>query len=495
VLVCSAITREYLAHVRVLADSLFAADSEARLTVCVVDDPHGEVAVHPRVERLSPLELGVDRDEFNRLALAHPAHALASTFKPRLLKHLLGRGEASVTLLDADVCVYAPLRELDRLARDRGLVLSPHLHAPMVGPGAREMEAMLITRGTFNSGCVAVGAGALPFVDWWQSRTRDCVVGIQEGFFLEQLWLALVPGLFPFHVLEDQGFNVFGFNIGERDVVFDDRGPALDDGVRVLFFHFLCGFDPDRPEILSPLALEGDWPGWPSPGERPGLERLCREYAQRLLAAGYRDREPYRYGRLPDGSEVEPAMRAAYRLGLEAARNDGTPEPPNPFRDGEPDRFRNWLRRPPEGWPDQPVPWYVLGLRAHREDLRTLFPDVPGRHTGDLLGWVERAPGWGEPIWEELSASGAGRGSWSGGDGVDGSPAPDGAGPSGGGAPAVAAEQLSSLEAELSRLEAELSARGAALGRKQAALDHIHASRSWRWTAPLRRIAARRGAR
>ena len=463
-LACSVVSREYAAHLRVLADSLLAADPEARLAVCVVDDPDGDVEVHEAVELVRPAELGVDRRELHRLALIYGAHGLASTIKPRMLRHLVERGEPSALLLDADICVYTPLRDLDTLAREHGLVLSPQLRRPARGPDGPLAESKVLATGTFNSGCVGVSAAAGPFLDWWASRTaRDCVEAREQGRFFEQLWLSLVPGMFPYHVLEDPGLNVFGAQLGGQDVSFEDGVPILEDGVRVRFFHFLCGFDPYRPQFLSPAAYEDGWPGWPRPGQHSGIERLCADYAERLIAAGFAARQTYRYTVLPDGTALDGAMRAAYRRGLLDSERGRGPEPPNPFMDGTAEPFLDWLRQPPQDWPDEPVPRYVLGLRDARSDLRVICSEVPGRHTRALLGWVARASGWGEPIWEGLNA----------GEGGSRSPERDLAAGAGrerqGRALANARESARSLREQL---------------------DNVYASRSWRLTQPLRRVAA-----
>jgi hypothetical protein len=113
------------------------------------------------------------------------------------------------------------------------------------------------------------------------------------------------------------------------------------DGQALRHFHFACGYDPERPERLT-AQEHAHW--WPSLRERPGVARLSREYAERLIAHGHREARTatQTFDTLPGGGQIEPRVRAVYREALLASELDGVLEPPNPFSDGE-QRFREWL--------------------------------------------------------------------------------------------------------------------------------------------------------
>jgi hypothetical protein len=109
-------------------------------------------------------------------------------------------------------------------------------------------------------------------------------------------------------------------------------------------FHFAGGFDPECPSELTPMAGNRMW--WASLRERPGAQRLARDYAQSLIANGYRELRGKRsyYEVAPDGARLEPWMRSAYRGELMRSELGECAQPPNPFTDGA-EPFFGWLRQ------------------------------------------------------------------------------------------------------------------------------------------------------
>jgi hypothetical protein len=252
-----------------------------------------------------------------------------------------------------------------------------------------EVDRLIIRTGAFNTGLLAVGDGARRFLDWWDRRTaRRCIPKPGTGVFNEQAWLNLVPGLFDHHVVRDPGVNATGFAMHYRDVVWAGGSPTLPDGP-LRHFHFLCGFDPHRPGLLTtdPTIARH----WPALEERPGLVRLAGDYAERLLAAGYEEarQADAPFDALPNGLQTTPLMRSLYRDAVTAADASGAPEPPNPWESGGPEPFLAWLNeRAGEGVPSR----YLLALRAERSDLMAAFPDVPGADAAAYLDWAAAKP-------------------------------------------------------------------------------------------------------
>ena len=321
----TAIARNYLAHARVLADSFRSAHRRDRFVVLCVDAAPGELADEP-FEVITGEEL-VGPVELARRGYIYSTQELVSSMKSEVLAHLVATHREPVVFIDADGCLYGALRDVARLARRHGIVLSPHRPAPAPtsdNDADYRAEAMIVQAGVFNAGFLAVGPRAAPFLEWWRRRTaRHCIGDIGAGFLMCQTWLGLVPGLFSHYVLADPGLNLMGWNLAGRDIGWRGSTPMIGDRP-LRHFHFCARFDPHNPDRLSP---HGDtFPGWPETLDGfPGLTRLAREYAERLLAAGHDAMKavPPVHAHHPDGSPIDPAERRAYRVALIEAESTG----------------------------------------------------------------------------------------------------------------------------------------------------------------------------
>jgi hypothetical protein len=382
---CAAATVSHLAHVRVLADSLRAQHPGARLTVLLVDDPHGRAPADARWETLRPADIGLERRELHRMAAMYTAGGLANACQSLLMLHLADRDGEPLLQLDVDMCVYAPLDDVGALAARHGVLLSPHTTLSVADARGRELERRLLGAGAFNAGLIGAGPAGRPFLVWMAERVRrDCVIDIPSGLHHRQRWLDLVPALFPHHVLRDRGVNAMGWSLLDGDL--REHGGAFEIGGRPLrLFHFCGRFDPLRADRLTTL------PGlpWPDLSERPVTARLCADYARRLRAAGYAavSATPYGYERLLDGMRVDAPMRHAYRAALLAAESGHGAEPPNPFEPEEAEAFVAWLGEPAGG-----CSRYLLSLWWLRADLRAAFPHVAAGDAFAYLAWVAAEP-------------------------------------------------------------------------------------------------------
>jgi hypothetical protein len=384
VLAATVIAANYLPHAQVLADSLHRWHPEARLAVLVVDGSEPDRL--DGVDVLTPRDVGMDSAELHRRALLYDAQGVISSLRWWLLRHLLEEAQP-VVLLDADMLVLGNIEDLWTSVPHAGVLLSPHALAPLAGEPGAWPEEELLRSGTFSGGLVGVGSAAGPFLDWVCERTaRDCLRAPERGLLYGQTWLNLVPALFEHHILRDAGVNTQVHVMAGEDVAISDAGVRLGE-TPVRLFHF-TGFDPAAPERLSRY-----YPGTQL-GERPGLARLCREYAEALRAAGWPVASPWPWGVLPAGVPVDEAMRAVYR----AALLGGADEPPDPFDASDPGAFCAWLCTPPASH----IPRYLLALHRARGDLQAAFPGVPGDDEAAYLAWAARKVA--EPGQRELAA-------------------------------------------------------------------------------------------
>jgi glycosyltransferase involved in cell wall biosynthesis/2-polyprenyl-3-methyl-5-hydroxy-6-metoxy-1,4-benzoquinol methylase len=386
---CTIVARNYLAHARILAASFSAQHPNGVFTTLIIDDEERSVddAAEPcRCLRLT--DIGLAADEIGKLAAFYDVTELATAVKPPLLRHLLGAGAADVIYLDPDIKVYGSLEEAARLAGQHGIVITPHMLAPMPRDGRRVDEFHILAAGVYNLGFIAVGRSAAAFIDWWWDRTRrEARIDPTRMMFTDQRWIDFAPSFFEHHILKDPTYNVAYWNLHERDVVWDGA-QYLVDGAPLTFFHF-SGFDPRKPYLLSkhqgirPRILLS---------ERPGVARICREYLGDLQRAGVSRTSslPYGWNTLPSGLPFDRPMRRLYREGLDAFVEGAGPEPPCPFEPGMEARFIEWLNEPVAGGLRKTVSRYLYGIHQDRPDLQHAFPDLAGADADLYFGWIRR---------------------------------------------------------------------------------------------------------
>jgi hypothetical protein len=385
---CTTIAANFIAYARVLADSFAEHHPGGTLTVLVIDDPGEKIGEGEPFEVLRPADIGVTAAAFDRTALLFDVRGLADFMSPFLLRHLVAR-DGECVLLDADSIVTGSLDEVAVLAREHGSVVTMHSLTPLEGADGHEAELLFLAAGVFNSGCMGFAATGRAFLDWWSDRvSRDWVSAPAGGYHFAQPYLTLGAALFGAHVLRDPGINVMGWNLQDRDVALVDGRWRVGD-VALRQFHFVGVFDPQRPDALATRSATVSWPDL---DERPGVQALCREYAEQLRAAGHAETFPdgYRYARLPGATPVDERIRWLYREALLQACHEEAPAPPLPYSGDDPGQFLGWLNEaPPDHHPYTPgVSRYLLAVRGERPDLVERFPDVPGAGNLAYLEWV-----------------------------------------------------------------------------------------------------------
>jgi glycosyltransferase involved in cell wall biosynthesis len=387
---CTIIARNYLAYARVLESSLAEHQPDARLAVLVVDGADDLRAEDEGFELLSPADIGCD--EFLHMAARYELIELATAVKPWLLRFLLDRGAPAVTYLDPDIRVFDSLSPLEQRGIERGLVLIPHNTVPIPADGLTPSQMMIVRAGVFNLGYVTLGAGrqADRLLDWWSERLlHECLVDTANGYFVDQRWMDLAPGLVSdYAVVRDPEFNLAYWNLHAHRLHWDGRGYSVD-GRPLAFFHF-SGFDPDEPDRLSrhQTRIHTD--------DHPAVGRICREYAAALDAHGHGLTRalPYGYGRLADGTPWDAVLRRFFKLGEERGELRRSPFEPR----GE-QEFRTWLTAQEPGGPPG-ISRALAWLYGERPDLRQAFPDLEGADRSAYLGWArEHGPGTGFPAW------------------------------------------------------------------------------------------------
>jgi len=402
------IARNYLAFARVLAASLSRHNPGTRLHVVVLDDPDRGIPPEPRFELIRADELPFDPpSDFYTMAAIYDVIELATAVKPWAFQHLFDRGASVVIYLDPDIQVFDSLGPLEALAREHGMLLTPHVTEPLPQDGKRPDEPDLLLAGIYNLGFLTLSAeAAQAFLPWWRERLRrNCLNDPARGVFVDQRWLDFAPALFEPWILKDPGYNVAYWNLPHR--LLTRAGDPTADGILVngrplRFFHF-SGFSPRTPHLLSKhqhasLRIRLS--------DTPLLADLCAVYAAALEDAGFAGCStlPYGFaataGGLPLDTRTRNVLRRTY-VGDEARLLDhsgttppfprreadgGAPSFPNPFSPaGAGDVVQRLLRPSPHA---AGVPAYLREIWSERADLRIAFPRIDSVDAERFLHWV-----------------------------------------------------------------------------------------------------------
>jgi glycosyltransferase involved in cell wall biosynthesis len=395
VLIATVVARNYLPQARVLARSFRAHHPDGRVVVLVLDAPGDGLRDDEPFETVAPADLfpADAQGELRRMATIYNVMELATALKPFLLRHLVASGVPSVTYLDPDIEVFAPIGDVAAAAERHGIVLTPHRLTPVPADRCQPDEKAFAVSGAYNLGFVAVGPSGLAFLDWWAERCRrDCVHDVPDGLFVDQRWVDVAAAYFPPLVLRDPGLNAAYWNIDERPIEQAPDGGHLAGGAPLRFLHY-SGYDPDaghqithyhqgRPRVLL--------------SEQPVLRRLCDGYGARLREQGWDECRKLDYGLAfaANGMVLDGLMRRIVRQELlrrerslehDIGGVDGVPDPYDP---AGVDDFVAMLRSPFPGSAAPRIPRYLHALHHSRPDLQAGCPRITGDDANHFLSWI-----------------------------------------------------------------------------------------------------------
>ena len=323
VVVCTAVSKNYLPVARVLAQSLRTRHPEIEVFVLLVDriddcfDPADEPFTVVEVETLD--NIPHPRHLFFRYNLLELNTAVKPYFFECLFRDVPCR---KLIYFDPDIMVTDSLDELFSLLEDHDAVLTPHMTDPYEDhfhPG----ELDILRAGVYNLGflgmrrCEPIDR----FLKWWQDRLyRYCTMEPDKGIHVDQKWVDFLPLFFDrVHILKDPGYNAAYWNLHGRDLQVRD-GKVEVNGRPLRFFHF-SGFSPDWAEGISKHQDRFNL------FKLPALRPLFESYRNRVLANGFRTATdwPYAFARYDNGEEITEEHRRWYRDLGEAALPHGDP--------------------------------------------------------------------------------------------------------------------------------------------------------------------------
>jgi SAM-dependent methyltransferase/glycosyltransferase involved in cell wall biosynthesis len=378
--VCTIVARNYLAQARVLGRSLNRTNPTATLWVLVVDGVHEGLDEPFTLVDPQELDLGTD---LAVMRLIYDVTELSTAVKPALLRALLKRTGGPVTYLDPDIQVFSSLEEIEAGARAHGLVLTPHLLAPLPVDECQPTDVDILLSGSYNLGFCSMAdrPDIHGLLDWWDaSLRRDCIIDHSRGRFVDQRFMDLAPGFVDdFLVLRDPGYNVAYWNLSQRTVQRTDDGVVTVNGQELRFFHY-SGFDPRRPLRISKHQSRFTF------ADLPVVAELYAGYAEALREEDFAEqaRLPYAYDKTAAGLLLDhPLRRLARRAILEGELSDEI----DVFGENGDAALRAWLEAPHPDGPLAGLPRVLVWVASYRSDVMELFGTDPEGMMGWALEW------------------------------------------------------------------------------------------------------------
>jgi glycosyltransferase involved in cell wall biosynthesis len=376
------VSKNYLPFARTLMQSVETCNPGYQRFVILVDaiDGYFNPGDEPFITILSS-DLSIPNSDW--VHFKYTILELNTAVKPYAIEHLAKNYDiARLLYFDPDIKVYLPLDQLVLQLDSNDVLLTPHLLEPIddkYNPG----EIDILRSGSYNLGFVAlrINEATIRLVRWWQEKLYNhCYVDLARGLFTDQRWMDLVPGIFPnVSIIRHPGYNVAYWNIKQRCV---ERGPNgyTANQQPLMFFHF-SGFDPENPSTFSKhqdryqLSELND-----------AARELVLEYAENVLAQGYREAKswPYAYGTFQNGVTIPDVLR---RYALDAP--DVLLKVQDPFsQTGYQEFVDYWTSFVPDpvGKPS-PLTRLAVFIYKKRADLQNLAPDLFGSGLLAYLDW------------------------------------------------------------------------------------------------------------
>jgi glycosyltransferase involved in cell wall biosynthesis len=313
--ICTIVTKCYLAQARCLADSFLEHHPDGRVFLLLVDkvdgyfDPTQEPFTTILVEDIGIPDLGL-------MVLRYDVVELCTAVKPFFLEYLFNNHEYDkICYFDPDIYVYRNMNEeiWEKLSSCYPIMLTPHLlHSPEDDFIYQELNIM--QAGIYNLGFIGLSRHleTEKLLHWWKNRlTNFCYMKPDQGMTVDQRWIDFVPSLgFKVYISRDPGLNVAYWDLYHRYLEYSD-GEYKVNGVPLKFFH-LSGYSPNRPNVISKYQNHFTF------DDRPDIKLLFDQYGKNLCERGYHivKNWPYAYAAGSTILSLEPPTSSNFGVNI-----------------------------------------------------------------------------------------------------------------------------------------------------------------------------------
>ncbi len=309
--ICS---KNYLAQAFTLKESFLKYNSDKDFYIFLADKIDETVNRFDEVVQLSTDFI----PKWEEMAFKYNVIEFNTSIKPFCINKLFHDGYEKVIYLDPDIYVTDSLDYVFNLLEEKDFVLTPHYTHLKYNYNGVVPENTILRVGIFNLGFCAVKNSKVgkEITSWWMKKLADwCYDDGKMGVFVDQKWLALLPGFYidEICILKDPGVNAAIWNLHERELSIEDGKYFITDivnGIKspLLFYHF-SGFDPYTENYINRRHPDFNVKNFPS------FKPIIDEYRKLEYENGYDyySQLTYSFGCFADGTVILPINRGVYK--------------------------------------------------------------------------------------------------------------------------------------------------------------------------------------
>jgi hypothetical protein len=284
-------SNNYLAMACTWGESMLRQNPHVKVVIGLVDqfDPEIDYPALGAFEIIPAHEIGIP--DFDAMLLRYAIIELNTSVKPFYFKFLFQRQIKAgipypkVCYFDPDIFVFACLDPIEKSLDHASILLTPHLLTPVPLMNDGFGEHLYLNYGIYNLGFCGLkwSPETERMLDWWAERlTEHCLARVEQGIFVDQLWINHVPIFFKeVEVSQSVGLNVAYWNLHERQLERRDGVWYVNKDVPLIFFHF-SSFEFDNPDSLGRHSIRY------SMQNRPEMRPFFNEYRDKLVSRGFK---------------------------------------------------------------------------------------------------------------------------------------------------------------------------------------------------------------
>lgn len=243
--ICS---NNYLAQAAVLTNSIKKTNPECHVIVGLVDKK--ELSIDYTLLNADIIEIDqIGIPNFADLWQKYDIVELNTSVKASMFKYLFYTYQSCTAAyyFDPDIQLFEHLGEMNSLLDIYDVLLTPHVLTIVPLDGQSPEENTFLNYGIYNLGFIGLKSNNLSkevfeLLNWWEERLlKYCFNRPCDGYFVDQLWLNLVPIYFnKVKILLEMGYNAGPWNLHERQNLScrEDNRYVMPDQSKLFFYHF-----------------------------------------------------------------------------------------------------------------------------------------------------------------------------------------------------------------------------------------------------------------